>query len=329
MSQQQPTAAGAESRRKGDSSIPTKRSPREQHFTQEVIDTAQHYGWQTFHLRDRESAAIVRGKGFPDLVMFRGDQLIIAELKRDEASQLSTDQIGWMDAFRQHVPAYEWRPSDWDEIESVLKHGTAIRRDGKTLPPASRFLNSGQIPKNFRPIIQGLSETIEDKEFDRGDRSKLRRMDPDNPDNAAFWKLIARTGMPQNPDISKWGLIIHGMALMSHGAGLAHNPRMSVGRALYQGGGKRVPFYSEKRLSTLLAARGPTLHRLLARLFRMLSTEGCAFNWFEMARFILYEGYDEGRADQTRVKIARAYYVTERRNSQSTQTDESQSLEGS
>ena len=323
MSQQQPTATGAEPRRK------TERSPREQHFTQEVIDTAQQYGWQPFHLRDRESAAIVRGRGFPDLVMYRGDQLIIVELKRDEASQLSVEQVEWMNAFRQHVPAYEWRPNDWDEIESVLKHGTAVRSDGMTLPPAGRFLSSGQIPKNFRIIIQGLVETIEDKDFDRGDRSKLRRMDPDNPDVAAFWKLMTREGIPQNPDISKWGLIIHGMALMSHRAELAHNPRKPVGCVLYQGGGKRVPFYTEKRLSTLLAARGSTLHRLLARLFRMLSAEGCAFNWFEMSRFVLNEGYDEGRADQTRVEIARSYYDTERRNSQSTHTDESQSLEES
>ena len=317
MSEQQPAAAGTERRRKVDSSIPTERSPWERHFTQEVIDTAQHYGWQPFHLRDRESAAIVRGKGFPDLVMFRGDQLIVAELKRDEASLLSSDQVGWIDAFRQHVPAYEWRPRDWDEIESVLKHGTAFRNDGMSLPPAKRFLSSGQILKNFRAIIQGLAETIEDKEFDRGDRSQLRRMDPDNPDTAAFWRLIVRAGMPQNPDINKWGLIIHGMALMSHGAELAHNPRISVGRALYLGGGKRVPFYSEKRLSTLLAARGPSLHRLLARLFRMLSAEGSAFNWFEMAKLILYEGYDEGRADQTRVEIAREYYRTERQNTPS------------
>ncbi|MCY3628171.1 MAG: type I-E CRISPR-associated protein Cse2/CasB [Gammaproteobacteria bacterium] len=317
MSQQQPTTADAESRRKADSSIPTERSPRELHFTQEVIDTAQHYGWQPFHLRDRESAAIVRGRGFPDLVMYRGDQLIIAELKRDESSQLSADQVGWLDAFRQHVPAYEWRPGDWDEIENVLRHGGVVQSDGKTPASERRYLGTDQIPRNFHSVIQGLVETIEDKEFDRGDRSRLRRMDPDNPDTAAFWRLLVRAGMPENPDISKWGLIIHGMALMSHGAELAHNPRISVGRALYQGGGKRVPFYSEKRLSTLLAARGPTLHRLLARLFRMLSAEGCAFNWFEMTRFILYEGYDEGGADQIRVEIAREYYRAERQNTPS------------
>ena len=323
MSHQQPATDSAEPRRRMDSSVPTERSPRERHFTQEVIGTAQHYGWQPFHLRDRESAAIVRGRGFPDLVMYRGEQLIIAELKRDETRQLSPEQVAWMDAFRHHVPTYEWRPKDWDEIESVLKNGGTIRSDGKTLPHVGKPRNCDQIPRNFRTIVQGLAETIEDKEFDRGDRAKLRRMDPDNPDTAAFWKLIVRAGMPQSPNIRKWGLIIHGMALMSHGAALAHNSRLSVGRALYQGEGNRIPFYSERRLSTLLAARGSTLHRLLARLFRMLSVERCAFDWFEMAKFILYEGYDEGRADQIRVEIARAYYDSERRHSQLALADQS------
>jgi len=255
--------------------------------------------------------------------MYRGDQIIIAELKRDEASHLRPEQEAWMRVFRKHLPTYEWRPNNWDEIESVLKNGGSIRNDGEATPHARKLLSCDQIPRNIDMIIQGIAETIEDKEFDRGDRSRLRRMDPGNPDTAAFWKLLVRAGMPQNPNIRKWGLIMHGMALMSHGAALAHRPRLSVGRVLYQGEGNRVPFYSEKRLSTLLAARGTTLHRLLARLFRMLSVEKCAFNWIEMAKFILYEGYDEGLSDQIRFKIARAYYDSERRHSQLARSDHS------
>lgn len=323
MSQQEPATAGAESRHQVDTAVRSKRTPREQHFTQEVIDAAHHYGWQPFHLRDREGAAIVRGKGFPDLVMYRGNQLIVAELKRNEESQLSPDQVAWMNALSHHVPAYEWRPKDWEEIERILEHGGEIQDDSKPLPTVESSLSSSQIPRNFHTVIKGLVETIEDKEFDRGDRSRLRRMDPDNPDTATFWRLIARAGMPQNPNVSKWGLIIHGMALMSHGAGLAHDPQMDVGQTLYQGGGKRVPFYTERRLSTLLAARGPALRRLLARLFRMLAAEGCPFNWYEMAEFVLYEGNDEVRADQSRVKIARAYYYTERRSSQTVDNNQS------
>ena len=138
-------------------------------------------------------------------------------------------------------------------------------------------------------------------------------MDYTRPDTAAFWRLMARNGIPQNPDLSKWGLIVHGIALMAHGAGLAHStsPRHSVGQVLYKGGGNRVPFYSEDRLATLLSAEGPTLQRLLARLFRMLASEHCSINWREMAWFILNEGCDHERTNEARYKIAQAYYRAE------------------
>ena len=144
-------------------------------------------------------------------------------------------------------------------------------------------------------------------------------MDINDPDNAIFWELMTQRGIPRNADINRWGLIMHGIALMAHGAGYAHNPRLHVGRSLYLGGeqqpGERG-FYSQDRLATLLAARGPTLHRLLARLFRMLANERCAFNWREMAWFILNEGYNEDEADKSRIEIARAYYRASPRRSQ-------------
>ena len=65
---------------------------------------------------------------------------------------------------------------------------------------------------------------------------------------------------------------------------------------------------AEDRLATLLTARGSTLHRLLARLFRMLGNENCAFNWREMTYFILHEGENKDKAEQARIQIARAYY---------------------
>ena len=272
-----------------------------------MIDAAHHYGWQPFHLRDRDSIHIVRGRGFPDLVMYRKDpdtgqtELIAAELKRGYDVELREEQAEWLDALRQHIPAYEWRPEDWDEIESTLKEGP--KNGSSTTPRRERLRISSHIPANFGNVITNLAETIEGKEYDRGDRARLRRMNPDVPDSEAFWRLMSREGMPANPEVSKWGLIVHGIALMAHGSssGLAHNRRFPVGLALHE-------VYSEDRLSTLLAARGPALHSLLARLFRMLSNEGASFNWREMAWFILNEGYNEDSADQARVEIARAYY---------------------
>jgi hypothetical protein len=40
----------------------------------------------------------------------------------------------------------------------------------------------------------------------------------------------------------------------------------------------------------------------------MLSSEGCAFNWREMAWFILNDGHNEDEAGKSRIEIARAYY---------------------
>ena len=300
---------------------------RESTFTDQVIDTAHHHGWQSFHLRDRDSIHIVRGRGFPDLVMYRKDEytgrveLMAAELKRGYDSELRPEQGEWLDALKQHIPAYEWRPEDWADIESILEHGPGSVEENS--PRREHHWSGGQIPANFGNAITNLAETIEAEEFGTGNRARLRRMDPDNPDSAVFWQLMVRDGMPRNPDIAKWGLITHGIALMAHGSGKAHVPRMKVGRRLYLGGEQQPGtrgFYSEDRLSALLAARGPAFHSLLARLFRMLGNEGCSFNWREMAWFILNEGCNESRADEARIEIAREYYRAAARGSQ--QSDE-------
>ena len=322
MSEQQSIGTGAEPDGNADVAVSVeqtrRRRIRESVFTDQVIEAAHHHGWQPFHLRDQESAAIVRGRGFPDLVMYRKNsdtgqtELIAAELKRGYDSELREEQAEWLEALGQHIPAYEWRPENWSEIENILKDGPVANVG--TAPRAERRRSRGHVPANLGNIITNLAETIEAKEYGTGDRARLRRMDPNAPDSEAFWKLMVRDGMPSNPDIAKWGLIVHGMALMAHGASLAHNSKIPVGQALHQ-------VYSEHRLSTLLAARGPVLHRLLERLFRMLANEGCSFNWREMARFILSEGYNEDQADQSRVEIARVYYRAEYRATQSDNAD--------
>ncbi len=313
MTEERSTTTDAVSQGNADSTVQAERPPSERSFTEEVIEAAQQHGWRPFHLRDRESVHIVRGRGFPDLVMYRRGaengqiELVAAELKRGRDREPTAEQREWLEALEQHIPAYTWYFEDWDEIESVLRDGPSTENaGGAAASRTKRRRSNSQLPRDFNATICGLAETIEAKEFERGDHAKLRRMNPDDPDTAPFWRLMSRDGMPRSPDVRKWGLIIHGIALVSHGAEKAHNPKIPVGRVLYEGNGKRVPFYSEERLAKLLAARGPTLHRLLARLFRMLG--GCAFNWREMAWFILNEGYNEDRADQARVKIARDYY---------------------
>ena len=157
-------------------------------------------------------------------------------------------------------------------------------------------------------------------EHDRGGFAGLRRMDPDEPDTAAFWRLMAREDLLGILEVErKWGLILHGIALMTRTAGddvagrSAHDGRIPVGRALYDNG------YSETRFNRLLTARGDMLRVLLTRMFRMLAAEQATFDWREMATYILNEGYDDEAAERNRRRMAREYYRAERRSSPSTE----------
>ena len=166
----------------------------------------------------------------------------------------------------------------------------------------------------------------------RGDFAELRRMDPDEPNAAAFWRLMAHHDLLNSSEEveGKWGLVILGIALMTPtGSGevnpeTAHNGYMPVGRALYLGGEshRSTAFYSEARLSRMLTSGGPMLRTLLARMFRMLAAGGVTFNWREMAQFILNEGYDDDSAEQGRRRFAREYYRAERSSNQSNSQEE-------
>ena len=162
-------------------------------------------------------------------------------------------------------------------------------------------------------VVADIIAAMDPDEMTTGEKASLRRLQPGGPD----WRSILEAAEASSECPSKFGnqkmgdSSSHGIALMAHGSGLAHRPRIAVGQALFLGGESRRErgFYSEDRLSALLSSRGSTLHRLLARLFRMLANEGSAFNWREMAWFILNEGHNnEEEADKSRVEIARAYY---------------------
>ena len=176
--------------------------------------------------------------------------------------------------------------------------------------PASR--SWGDIAFRMAGQVAGLPD------HDRGGFAGLRRMDPDEPDTAAFWRLMASEDLLGIPEVErKWGLILHGIALMTRTAGddvagrSAHDGRIPVGRALYENG------YSETRFNRLLTARGDMLRVLLTRMFRMLAADRATFDWREMATYILNEGYDDEAAERNRRRIAREYYRAERRGSQS------------
>ena len=166
----------------------------------------------------------------------------------------------------------------------------------------------------------------------RGDLADLRRMDPEHVDAAVFWRILARHDLPNLTEDweRKWVLIVHGIALMTptnvpeSSRKTANKSDTPVGRALYLGPDSRrdAGFYSESRLNRLLTARGQMQQVLLARLFRMLANKDCAFDWREMAWFILNEGHSEDAAERARMKIAREYYRAQRRSAPTDSSDQ-------
>ena len=184
-------------------------------------------------------------------------------------------------------------------------------------------------PLSWGEIAVRFAGRLSYPDFSRGDLAELRRMNPDEPDAAVFWQLLSRYDLLGNPALeSRWGLILHGIALMTPTAGRelpaggdgyrpsAHNPTIPVGQALYQGGdvnrGEKG-FYSETRLNRLLTARDGMFRALAARAFRMLGRAGQPFNWRDMAILILNE--DDESGERVRRRIARSYYQTQRRSS--------------
>jgi hypothetical protein len=101
-------------------------------FQQQVIDLARLYQWMAYHTFDsRRSTA-----GFPDLVLVRAPEIIIAELKAEKGT-LSPAQREWIaalglveEAIAQRTPEHlirdrlfevnVWRPSDFDAINRRL-----------------------------------------------------------------------------------------------------------------------------------------------------------------------------------------------------------------
>lgn len=90
----------------------------EREWGRTVTEAAKVCGWAVYH-----TWLSVRSEpGWPDLVLVRPPRLVVAELKR-EKGKLTERQGYWLDLLRAcpGIEAYVWRPSDWDEVQRVLR----------------------------------------------------------------------------------------------------------------------------------------------------------------------------------------------------------------
>ena len=92
-------------------------SVSEKDFQQKIIDLARLNHWMVYHTADSRRSE----PGFPDLVMIRGVQLIVLELKTEDGTVTDAQHI-WIDGFDKvkRVEAAVARPSNWPDIERAL-----------------------------------------------------------------------------------------------------------------------------------------------------------------------------------------------------------------
>lgn len=103
--------------------MPTAPLPQqpEEDFQDSVLQLAAYMGWSLrYHTYDARRSA----PGYPDLTLCkpRDGRLLIAELK-SETGKLSDDQRLWVEGLNtvKHFDVRVWKPSDWTEIEKVLR----------------------------------------------------------------------------------------------------------------------------------------------------------------------------------------------------------------
>ena len=89
----------------------------ESDFQQAVVDLARLHRWLVYHTYDSRRST----PGFPDLVLARDGKLVFAELK-SEGNSPSEAQQHWLNELQlAHPHVFVWRPSDWRDIEVILR----------------------------------------------------------------------------------------------------------------------------------------------------------------------------------------------------------------
>jgi len=100
----------------------------ERDWLSQVLDLAHLYGWVVAHFRPGMNrrgswSTPVQGDGvgFPDLVLLRPPELIVAELKTNRG-KVTREQAVWIDSFSAcGIESYVWRPAQFDQISARLR----------------------------------------------------------------------------------------------------------------------------------------------------------------------------------------------------------------
>jgi hypothetical protein len=90
----------------------------EKQWMQQVVEAARANNWMVYHTFDSRRSE----PGFPDLLCIRDTEMLAIELKRERGT-VTLDQERWLRAFSgvAGLTVMVARPSQWGEVEAVLK----------------------------------------------------------------------------------------------------------------------------------------------------------------------------------------------------------------
>lgn len=122
------------------SAPPAIRAVSERDLQAAVIDLAERCHFKVAHFHDSRRAVVrpngqrlligdKQAAGWPDLVLIRGDRILIIELKA-QRGRVRPEQREWINLLQNtaaaragHLEVYCWKPADWDDIQRILTTG--------------------------------------------------------------------------------------------------------------------------------------------------------------------------------------------------------------
>lgn len=160
--------------------------------------------------------------------------------------------------------------------------------------------------KSLGQVVASIAAAL-DRNLSPGDVAALRRMRPDAPQPAAFWKVLAAFLEPHGFVSGREAARIEAerrwitiLGCMASAAGL-HAPRQPVGRRLAEAS------YAELRMNRLLRASGEGLAREIRTATRFLANKGLSFDCSQLARLVLSDGHST--QSYIRRRLARDYFT--------------------
>jgi hypothetical protein len=96
----------------------------EDDWQKRVMDFMRLHRWRVVHIRNvrvdgRWRVPYQGDGGLLDLIAARDDRVILVELKADKPAPFKPGQREWLAAAG--VNGYCWQPSDWPEVQEVLR----------------------------------------------------------------------------------------------------------------------------------------------------------------------------------------------------------------